>query len=199
MQIQTPNPAADKPGVVILEQYSERALVVRGDTKPVKDVLKANGGRYNARLRCGPGWIFRATERASIEALVLSLNAPNMPEPSAADELTLQVMGHAPEDRSGLPDVETRLDSYDDALFDAQQNGTPQGDGLPDAIEVAEAIASGTMLTDEEKEAMDRRDEREAAAAIRAIREAEQGDDDAAGMIEAEEAAGEEATLRRIS
>lgn len=41
--------------------YSEKAIaVVGGDTKQMKDHLKAMGGRFNPRLSCGAGWIFPA-------------------------------------------------------------------------------------------------------------------------------------------
>jgi len=38
--------------------YSEKAIAVIGDTKPIKDKLKELGGKFNNRLSCGPGWIF---------------------------------------------------------------------------------------------------------------------------------------------
>lgn len=38
--------------------YSERAIAVIGDTKPIKEKLKAAGGRFNAKLTCGAGWVF---------------------------------------------------------------------------------------------------------------------------------------------
>lgn len=38
--------------------YSEKAVAVIGDTKAVKDLLKSMGGRFNARLSCGAGWVF---------------------------------------------------------------------------------------------------------------------------------------------
>ena len=51
-------------------KYSEKAIVVIGDTRPFADVLRANGGRFNARLSCGAGWIFQATKKDIIvEAL----------------------------------------------------------------------------------------------------------------------------------
>lgn len=53
--------------------YSEKALAVTGDTKPHADALKRLGGRFNARLSCGPGWIFsKSKEGALREALGLS-------------------------------------------------------------------------------------------------------------------------------
>lgn len=38
--------------------YSDKAIAVAGDTKEIKDQLKALGGRYNPKLSCGAGWIF---------------------------------------------------------------------------------------------------------------------------------------------
>ena len=41
-----------------VEDYSEKSIVVRGDTKEHKDALKQLGGKWNSRLRDGAGWIF---------------------------------------------------------------------------------------------------------------------------------------------
>lgn len=38
--------------------YSEKAFAVIGNTKEIKEELKRIGGRFNARLTCGAGWIF---------------------------------------------------------------------------------------------------------------------------------------------
>ena len=60
----------ETPGAVIVCKYSEKAIAVIGDTRPFADVLRANGGRFNARLSCGAGWIFQATKKDTIiEAL----------------------------------------------------------------------------------------------------------------------------------
>jgi hypothetical protein len=50
-----------KAGIEIID-YSEKAFAIIGDTKPVKDHLKKLGGRFNFRLKCGPGWIFPKTK-----------------------------------------------------------------------------------------------------------------------------------------
>lgn len=36
--------------------YSDKALAVIGDTRPVKDELRNLGGRFNSRLSCGAVW-----------------------------------------------------------------------------------------------------------------------------------------------
>jgi hypothetical protein len=49
-----------KAGEIQIIDYSERAIAVIGDTKPIKDKLGKDGlgGKFNMRLSCGPGWIF---------------------------------------------------------------------------------------------------------------------------------------------
>ena len=47
-----------KFGGVKLVNYSDKAIAVIGDTKPIKDNLKELGGRFNMHLSCGAGWIF---------------------------------------------------------------------------------------------------------------------------------------------
>lgn len=46
--------------------YSEKAFAVIGDTKPIKDQLKAMGGRFNMWLKCGAGWIFPKTKLETV-------------------------------------------------------------------------------------------------------------------------------------
>lgn len=46
--------------------YSEKAIAIIGDTRAIKDTLKTLGGRFNAHLTCGAGWIFSKTKEASI-------------------------------------------------------------------------------------------------------------------------------------
>lgn len=41
-----------------VSDYNERAIVVRGDTKPHKENLSKMGGKWNTRLKGGAGWIF---------------------------------------------------------------------------------------------------------------------------------------------
>lgn len=50
--------------------YSEKAFAVVGDTKAIKDELKAIGGRFNFRLSCGAGWIFSKKCLTDVQALL---------------------------------------------------------------------------------------------------------------------------------
>lgn len=56
-----------KPSVYI-EKYSDRSFVVRGETKDIKDDMKALGGKYNRNLEGGVGWIFSLKALDKVEA-----------------------------------------------------------------------------------------------------------------------------------
>ena len=59
-----------------ISKYSERAIVVTGDTKPVKDILRTAGGKFNARLTNPTthtpimGWIFSKSRQTELETLL---------------------------------------------------------------------------------------------------------------------------------
>ena len=59
--------AVSADGVQILD-YSEKALAVVGNTKPIAGTLKALGGRFNFRLSCGAGWIFSKSKETELRA-----------------------------------------------------------------------------------------------------------------------------------
>jgi len=62
---------ASPEGIQVVE-YSPKSFAVIGDTKPLKDKLKALGGKFNFRLTCGAGWIFPNTLKENVlEALQL--------------------------------------------------------------------------------------------------------------------------------
>lgn len=50
--------------------YSDKAVALIGDTKEIKDTLKAMGGKFNPRLSCGAGWIFSAKKRDDLQRLI---------------------------------------------------------------------------------------------------------------------------------
>ena len=61
-------------GGFVIVDYSERAIAVFGDTKPIKDALLALGGRFNARLthdgQKKAGWIFQKTKADEVRRLL---------------------------------------------------------------------------------------------------------------------------------
>lgn len=57
-------------GIEIVD-YSEKAFAVIGETKPIADILKNLGGRFNRKLSCGAGWIF---SKRSLDNVMEALN-----------------------------------------------------------------------------------------------------------------------------
>lgn len=56
-------------GIQIVD-YSEKAIAIIGDTKPVKEILKAHGCKFNKFLKCGCGWV---ASKARKEEIMLAL------------------------------------------------------------------------------------------------------------------------------
>ena len=75
---------------VLVVDYSAKAIAVIGDTAPIKDELKALGGRFNARLTVEgekvAGWIFSKSKEADVMAYVKKLNESGTADPMAAPE-----------------------------------------------------------------------------------------------------------------
>ena len=68
---------ANITGDYLIVDYSQKALAVFGDTRPIKEQLKALGGRFNPQLthneKKQAGWIFRKSKEQEIRNL-LTLN-----------------------------------------------------------------------------------------------------------------------------
>ncbi len=68
-----------QPNHITIEDYSERAIAVFGDTKPISDRLSAiQGSKFNPSLRGvgeskRPGWIFPKTRRVEVETLLQAI------------------------------------------------------------------------------------------------------------------------------
>jgi hypothetical protein len=50
-----------------VEDYSEKSIIVRGDTRPYKEEIKKAGGSWNKSLQ---GWIFPKTKKSMVQDLV---------------------------------------------------------------------------------------------------------------------------------
>ena len=57
-------------GDIQIIDYSEKAIAIIGNTKPIKDDLKKLGGRFNFRLSCGAGWVFPKTKQEEVKQLL---------------------------------------------------------------------------------------------------------------------------------
>ena len=58
--------------------YSEKAVVVRGDTKTHKEGLKNLGGKFNASLKDGAGWIFPKKLEGKIKDYIEGSQTPKV-------------------------------------------------------------------------------------------------------------------------
>lgn len=69
-----------------IEIYTDKSFAVFGDTKPIKEGLKAIGGRFNVNLRGKPGWIFPLNKEEDVKKF---LNNPSvMPERKTKTEFS---------------------------------------------------------------------------------------------------------------
>lgn len=55
-----------------IEAYG-KGYVILGNTKPHKDLIKLNGGKWNSHLGCGGGWIFTKDKLPVMQVLVSEL------------------------------------------------------------------------------------------------------------------------------
>jgi len=60
---------------LIIEPYSEKAFVVRGNTKAHKEELKKLKGKYNPYLNGGSGYIFSNKHLKEVEEYIKSLES----------------------------------------------------------------------------------------------------------------------------
>lgn len=58
---------------LIIEPYSDKSFVVRGNTKAHKEQLMALHGRYNRNLNGGPGYIFSNKRIKDVEEYIKTL------------------------------------------------------------------------------------------------------------------------------
>ena len=57
-----------------LSDYTEKSIVLRGDTTKHKETLKTLGGKWNSNLKDGGGWIFSNKNKFSIETWLSNLS-----------------------------------------------------------------------------------------------------------------------------
>lgn len=85
-----PSCADPESVAVLVVEYSDKAIAVIGDTAPIKEDLKALGGRFNARLTVEgqkvAGWIFSKSKESAVMEYVKKLNESATPESIEAEE-----------------------------------------------------------------------------------------------------------------
>lgn len=85
---------------IIKEDYSEKCFVLRGDTQPAKEDIKAMGGKFNARLTDGStgekfaGWVFPHSMSDTVQTWLdtgslpaQTQKAPQIPRPQQFSNL----------------------------------------------------------------------------------------------------------------
>jgi len=55
---------------IIINDYSDKCIAVQGDTRKYKDDLKQIGGKYNANLKGGPGWVFSKSNEKQVRDFI---------------------------------------------------------------------------------------------------------------------------------
>ena len=74
-----------------IEEYSNHSIAVQGDTRKYKEDLKKLGGKYNGRLRNGPGWVFPKTAESDIVSFIKNgKRIVTAEEAKAGEELSKQ-------------------------------------------------------------------------------------------------------------
>lgn len=81
--------------------YSERSIAVLGDTFAHKAVLAAAGGSWNGFLTVdgtkAKGWVFSASKRDAVNAIVVGIGGTPAPQPPAASASCQPLAAAAPE------------------------------------------------------------------------------------------------------
>lgn len=66
-EVKPQSPVAKNVRIV---DYSEKAIVVYGDTRQLASTFGSIGGYFNARLKEGPGWVFSKRRRKEVEKVL---------------------------------------------------------------------------------------------------------------------------------
>ena len=90
----TSAPTTEFNGSLQIVDYSEKAIVLTGDTKPIKDEIKALGGKFGSyfdksKVPSGIGWLFPKTKLADVEKLVAKYSSET---PSETVDKSLQIL-----------------------------------------------------------------------------------------------------------
>lgn len=58
-----------------IQDYTDKSFVLFGDdTKKYKDCIKEMGGKWNANLKIGPGWVFSSNQKDTVREWLKSTN-----------------------------------------------------------------------------------------------------------------------------
>jgi len=74
-------------GSINIIDYSEKAIAVIGETKPIKELLKSLGGSFNPRLSCGAGWIFSKNKLEEVQNALIEFTSKKQPKEEQKAEI----------------------------------------------------------------------------------------------------------------
>lgn len=129
-----------KAGQVQIVDYSEKAIAIIGDTKPIKDKLKELGGKFNFRLSCGAGWIFPKTKLAIVTA-ALSKGSKELIKEELNEEIQQTVEFFKQSDVTIYGEIQESTKEIEQIY---QQEEVKQYSTLKD---ISEAAQSGEMIS----------------------------------------------------
>jgi len=99
---------------MFLSKYSEKSFVVTGNTKDHKEELKEMGGRYNAKLSCGSGWIFSFNRKEQVESWVQKKQPSVIWQQIVSEETTLRAQAPLPVTKSSAAATPKEEEKKDD-------------------------------------------------------------------------------------
>lgn len=62
---------------ITITEYTEKSIVIRGDTLEYKEELLNLGGKWNTKLRDGEGWIFPKTKYDKLNEWLINIKSGN--------------------------------------------------------------------------------------------------------------------------
>ena len=111
-------------------EYSDKSIIIYGDTKPYKDLLKELKGRYNSNLRVDgekvSGWIFSKKHKEKLEKFIQHINGSQYQIIQEIKELNNKVMNklimvnnlHTLNNiKSSMKDIDRELSNCSDVFF----------------------------------------------------------------------------------
>jgi hypothetical protein len=134
---------------ITLEDYSDKCCVVSGETQPLKDEIKALGGKFNGRLTNPQtdekfaGWVFPMSKKSSIEKWLgggaVAIPLRTAPTPAAAGFARASVPKSTGPTASAVAEIMekvTRLEKMMTALMDSMEVEMPESEEEDEAPSV---------------------------------------------------------------
>ena len=120
----------NKQNMIQMKEYSDKSLIIFGDTKPYKDLLKELKGRYNSNLRVDgekvSGWIFSKKYKEKLEKFIQHVTSIQYQIIQEIKELNDKLMSKLimvnnlhilNRIKSSMKDIEQELSNCSDAFF----------------------------------------------------------------------------------